>query len=382
MDILSEISVLRKTSQHNTYIFIGQLNSVTHEPIDSYTLFEHFQHNNIPSKFVLWKKHPLYSKISSNNVIGLDGNGVDDLEFAQKCKTALVNAKAVIQEIAAINKNIKTFLKNCYDLNYVFLNHGIFQNHWLPSYENVLTQFNYVNVSSIKEQQYISNKVSKAFYSQFNNNPFIIGGLPRLDKLQHTIRTNTQKTIFVMLTYRSSFSRHDSEYFYASEYYRNLKAFLTGTIQQKLKANNIQLVLCPHHHLANTLKNFSFNMPQIKVADTTKVSYWIKNSDLCITDFSSVSFDFLYQNKPVIYWQTDINDAKLDADDKLKVANANNDLVSRFNVVYTIDQLNALITQYIDNGFTTDKKCIEFTNSCFQYKTNICMHLANKLLTI
>jgi len=35
-------------------------------------------------------------------------------------------------------------------------------------------------------------------------------------------------------------------------------------------------------------------MPQIKVVDTTMVSYWIKNSDLCITDFSSVSFDFLY----------------------------------------------------------------------------------------
>jgi len=29
-----------------------------------------------------------------------------------------------------------------------------------------------------------------------------------------------------MLTYRSSFSRHNSEYFYASEYYRNLKSFL------------------------------------------------------------------------------------------------------------------------------------------------------------
>lgn len=51
----------------------------------------------------------------------------------------MTRAKSVCQEIAAVNVDVKKFLKDCADLKYVFLAHGIFQNHWLPSYEKVLS---------------------------------------------------------------------------------------------------------------------------------------------------------------------------------------------------------------------------------------------------
>lgn len=81
MSVFDEISAARKNLKHDLHILVGQLNSVTHEPVDSFTLFEYMQRNHIPCRFVLWKKHPWYisKKLYENSdVIALDGDGVSD----------------------------------------------------------------------------------------------------------------------------------------------------------------------------------------------------------------------------------------------------------------------------------------------------------------
>lgn len=82
-DIFRIIEKQREHSLKNVFIVTGQLNSRENEPIDSIILFDYLQKNNIPSYFVMWKQHKLFKEYSGKykNIIGLNGNGVDDYEF-------------------------------------------------------------------------------------------------------------------------------------------------------------------------------------------------------------------------------------------------------------------------------------------------------------
>lgn len=64
---------------------------------------------------------------------------------------------------------------------------------------------------------------------------------------------------------------------------------------------NIKPVLSLHHHFLNIIRDLKINIP-IKVIDSCEVSKYIRTSRMLITDYSSVAFDFFFQNKPVIFW--------------------------------------------------------------------------------
>lgn len=200
-----------------------------------------------------------------------------------------------------------------------------------------------------------------------------------MDKLQASKRDDWRKTIFIMPTYRASFGRHDLKYFYRSEYYSNLKSLLSKDFINLLMSHNVRVVLCPHHHLKNTLNGMRLDFGNVEIADTTEVSHWIRNSDMCITDFSSVSFDFLFQHKPVVYWQLDVNDRQLDKDDQQKVQCARRDLLERFNVVFDITALKETVMKYVENGFDLEPEYAAEADRFFQRRTGICESLTSWL---
>jgi hypothetical protein len=48
--------------------------------------------------------------------------------------------------------------------------------------------------------------------------------------------------------------------------------------------------------------------PHLKFYEQKYLAYYIEKCSLLITDFSSISFDFMFQNKPVLFYYLDIND--------------------------------------------------------------------------
>ena len=386
--LIDDIEAARFGKKKDLYIVTGQLNSKTNEPIDSWTFFRYLQDNGIPSRYVIWRKHYFLKKIKKQglmkDVIVLRGNGVKNFEFLNKCRKELVRAKAVIQENGAIEKFTGRWLRELPGCDYVYLQHGVF--HLSLSNEVaewMARRFNYINVSSERERDFLSHGFS--LVPKESRADFLIGGLPRWDLLKDTSNKEPEKIVFVMMTWRSTFNE-GMDILKKSAYYRGLKALLSKENIEMMRKMGLRVVWAPHHHLANRIKDLDFEFgEEVEVSDTREISKWIARSSMCITDFSSVSGDFLFLGKPVVYWVPDRNDPLLDPKDGnagAKVKSACENLEKWFNVAHSEAEVMEYVKHYKGNGFKLENDKLRLANTLFDCKDGICEKLFNGLKDI
>ena len=376
---LKKIERARKSAVKDIYIVTGQLNSTTNEPIDSWTFFQWLQKSAVPSRYVLWKRHPLYARLRDadglKDVIVLDGDGVGNYEFVSKCADVLVHAKAVVQENAALNSCVRTWLRKLDGCAYVFLQHGVFYTWFTPVAANTLSLFNYINVASERERDFILHRMPESVGMTKAN--FIVAGLPRWDSLRDmSSGLNGENVVFVMLTWRMSLGMGEDR-LENSAYLRRLRHFLSPCNLQKLRSLGIRVVFAPHHHLAGMVKSLDFGT-NVEMATTNMVSYWIRRAKMIVTDFSSVSIDFLFQGKPVVYWMLDADDLRLNranANDGGKVSSAVCETKALFNQVFSESAVMALIERYARNGFALEQEKRIIADSLFANKSDVSRRL-------
>ena len=138
----------------------------------------------------------------------------------------------------------------------------------------------------------------------------------------------------------------------------------------------LRVVWAPHHHMANRIKDLDFEFgDMVEVAKTSEISRWIARSSMCITDFSSVSGDFLFLNKPVVYWVPDRDDPLLDPEEgnaMVKVKSACENLEKWFNVAMSEEDVMDCVRHYRKNGFVLEDAKREMASGLFAHKENIC----------
>jgi glycosyltransferase involved in cell wall biosynthesis/CDP-glycerol glycerophosphotransferase (TagB/SpsB family) len=140
-------------------------------------------------------------------------------------------------------------------------------------------------------------------------------GFARFDGL-HNFKT--KKQILLMPTWRwdlYNLKKQNSETievsFKNSDYYRVFKNLINNSVLISLLTQyDYQLVFSPHYEIQSFLKYFSSVSNQVIIASKDKyiVQDLLKESALLITDTSSISFDFAYMFKPVIYFRFDKDD--------------------------------------------------------------------------
>ena len=94
---------------------------------------------------------------------------------------------------------------------------------------------------------------------------------------------------------------------------------------------------------------------------------------MLLTDISSVSFDFFFLKKPVIFWTLDKDDNVLDPLDKEKI-HSSSERISKtlFNLFDNEEDVIKTIDFYINNEFVLEEQNVEKTNRFFKNRTNIC----------
>ncbi|HDR6273082.1 bifunctional glycosyltransferase/CDP-glycerol:glycerophosphate glycerophosphotransferase [Bacillus cereus group sp. MYBK40-2] len=158
-------------------------------------------------------------------------------------------------------------------------------------------------------------------------NNFVITGAPRNDLLFNSnsrellckfldIEDNDQKFIFYMPTFRASSqtnsTKHSSNLF-------GFDDFDLSTFNQFLEKNNYQLIVKSHplygENYDKMLKGFS----HISLFPDERLKEWkidlyevLGATDFLITDYSSVYFDYLLLNKPIIFTPTDLEEYNKD----------------------------------------------------------------------
>lgn len=193
--------------------------------------------------------------------------------------------------------------KNIIKKNRMFIQHGI-TKELIPSLmfdKSSLTTF----ICGAKPEYEF---VRKKFGYPEENVKYL--GFCRFDNL-HNIKIKNQ--ILIMPTWRQWFgmdgnNEMSKEEFKNSEYFLKYNELINSKeLNNVLKDNNITAIFYPHNEMQRYLELFTTKYENIIIADKNKydVQTLLKESQLLITDYSSIAFDFAYMKKPLIYYQFD-----------------------------------------------------------------------------
>ena len=374
-DRLYEIHKRRKISIKNTYIVANQLDSITNDPIDSYTFYNFLRKNNIQAIYLINENHPFYRTIcNDDSVFTVKQSGLYGFDILDKCYDYFIHCKVFISEGTSINDQIKKWM-NCEEsMKTVFMQHGIINNWITKSLANICLQFNYINVSSDYEREKIETYTRKFF----NKTPkFIIAGLPRYDKLIQDNSNNNEKIIFIMFSCRPSLSFNE-KLFLSSKYFETLCRIISDKRIIMLRNNGYQIKVGLHHQITTRLPNIIKKL-NFEVIKQNEISEYIRKSNILITDFSSISFDFLYQDKPVIFITPDLNDPQLSESDRCKVQESYNNTRNLCYYANNIDDIIEFVHQSELDNFKNNKDINIRYDKFFKYRKDLSYHLYNEI---
>lgn len=184
----------------------------------------------------------------------------------------------------------------------VFLQHGITKDYMPQGRKHKLNADLFV-CGAYPEWEYIN-----ANFGYMNNEVKYLG-FARYDRLYDTSAEIGRKQILYMPTWRVNL--RNKRHFEQSEYFKKIKEVLTHhELYTILEQNNIELIYFVHPSIRKMKRYFApFANSRIRVLNNEDydLQKLICSASLLITDFSSIYFDFAYQDKPVIYYHFDYN---------------------------------------------------------------------------
>lgn len=131
----------------------------------------------------------------------------------------------------------------------------------------------------------------------YDNQNIIISGFPRYDRLED-LRNLEKYKILYMPTYRKGIKNSDD--FLNSKFYLNTKSLL-----EKLSTNEkIEINFILHKEFKKYTKYY-LNKNIKFYYDYSSINELVNSSNLLITDYSSICFDFLFLEKPIIFYLSD-----------------------------------------------------------------------------
>ena len=190
-----------------------------------------------------------------------------------------------------------------------------------------------------------------------------------------------QNQILIMPTWRSWLERitkeslkyDDVSDFTKTEYYQKWQEVLNDKkIKNKIENENLKIIFYPHSNMQNHIKDFKTNSENIIIADSDNydVQELLKESSFLITDYSSISMDFGYMRKPMIYYQFD--------KEKFRKGQYQEGYFKYERdgfgpVVEKIEELKETLFKYIDNNLKIEKKYLNKEIEFFElYDENNC----------
>ena len=326
---------------------------------NAYYLFEYYIKNQIDKPYyIINNESDLYKYLlnlkKTNNLILYNEN--NKIEFLKNIFIYLRNTKILITSYST--QFLQLIASYIPYINYLRINHGI--KHFKP----IFAKIDFLNSLGNKKNVICSSPyeyklLTKDYNYSYNN--IYNAGLARYDRFQF-IKNNIseKKCILTSFTWRS----YNEKFFNNSEYKKNLLEFLNDReLIFFLKERKIDLIYIPHHVELTFGKNYSKNNYQYaQIKKQIELEHFIEHCSLYITDYSSLSFDFMFQNKPVLFYKID---------NIQFIKDKENDTLFFGNYFHKKKDLIDKIKYYVNNSFHISSDLKKKYESIFFYKNNI-----------
>jgi CDP-glycerol glycerophosphotransferase len=192
----------------------------------------------------------------------------------------------------------------------VFLNHGVtaihqVNNHWrFDRMSSHFEEHDIFTVSSVAEKRIF---VERMGHPEAN---LRVTGITRLDGIlgAHPTRESPNRVLYVP-TWRPWLRYGTSDTLMGSRFYAEVFQLLHDPmLHAMLEERGASLTMLTHHvfkPFVAELKALGLHRVSILDMHSEDIQAHLRDSHLLITDYSSISFDFAYMNKPVLYYQFD-----------------------------------------------------------------------------
>lgn len=269
---------------------------------NSYHLFTYIRkkHPDVPAFYIINKESNDYK-----NIEGL-GNIIQYGSFKHTfylliCNKTINSYSETANMYTDDYKHILKYYPEWQQNKRIFIQHGVIGvsrvNHVLNKNRMGYSLF---VVSSQFEKEHIVKEFG------YEEDEVIVTGLARWDALKDESKGNE---ILLMPTWRSWIKTKDQ--LMKSKYWQTYMSFLKSKeLHQMLEEKDMTLTFFPHYQtqkLGAETPVFHERIKVMKQGEET-VQSLLKRHRLLITDYSTVSFDFAYINKPVIFFQFDYDE--------------------------------------------------------------------------
>ena len=242
---------------------------------------------------------------------------------------------------------------------HIFLQHGVTA---MKKVDNIFGKAigkptNMFLVTSDDEYEIVSK------YFGYNKNEIAITGFARWDVLED--KSAGRREILMMPTWRNWLDDVDSKKFKESEYYKNYMALLNSEkLNNILESNDVKLKFYIHPKFKDYIGNFEINAERVELIpfESQPLNELMMECNMLITDYSSVSWDVYYMNKPVIFYQFDI-DTYMNTHGSYM--DMKHDLFG--DRTEDVNELINLIEKYIKNDFKMEEKYAREREKNFKY---------------
>ena len=362
--------LINKLNKYSVYrepkyiLLFDYINSPVCEDLNSFTIFQYYQqHNNNDAYYVLNSKTELYSSLLKQNKTK---NIIPYYNFRSNKHLFhyILNSKIIIQSYAL--HIFQTIVSRVKYLKFLYICHAV--NYFKTSIIKIQLE----KLSEDKQNIILSSPYEYKLYKKLNlykEKSMHIGGLARFDRLQNIRKNISEKQcILISFTYRS----YKKSIYDKSLFKLNINKLLHDeALLSLLEKKNIDLIYIQHHHDALRKRHLKIDkFSYVKFKTQKNLAHYIEQCSLFVTDFSSISFDFMFQNKPVLFYHLDIDDKINFPEKEFMMIDYNNSIF--FNNVFTDHQsLFNKIKYYLNNNFSLEFGLSEKYKSLFYVKKNI-----------
>ena len=278
---------------------------------DAYLVFKEMINKHLNVHYITKREdvYELYKNFNSNIKIPIifDNTFINGY-FLEKYLDIVLRLKVVIS--GAKIYSIDNLFYNIDYITYICLGHGI----------TLFKDFLYKDYYSSKIYNKIVLPPSQIIISNakkygWNDKNIIKIGLPRWDIL--TLNENyytfqnlselNNNSIFAMFSWRNLKINQTISKFYLKNIFKLIN---NQNLNKVLKDNNITFYYSLHHMIEYYKNIFQLNK-NISYINQEKITECLLKSNLVISDFSSIIFDYIAKNKPYIIYVPDANDPNI-----------------------------------------------------------------------